>query len=73
MNFIQFHELMFAKTLEITCISTYAMFQTIFQSGESTAESEQHLPSIRKYDKINQLLHNLEIEENQDNDSAFSF
>lgn len=52
-------------SIEASFLCAYAMFQTIFKVGETNDESEQYLPHQQqggnhKYEKIEELLENLE-------------
>ncbi|EAX96281.1 hypothetical protein TVAG_324550 [Trichomonas vaginalis G3] len=52
-----FRESILSETLEISFIGAYALFQTIFQTGESKDESARLLPqAVNRYDKIDELL-----------------
>ena len=52
-----FRESLFCQTLEITFVGAYALFQTVFQAGETKDESARLLPQkVRRYDKIDELL-----------------
>ena len=52
-----FRESLYCQTLELTFIGGYALFQAIFQAGESQDESARLLPQkVRRYDKIDELL-----------------
>lgn len=53
-------------SIEASFLVAYAMFQTIFKVGQTNDESEQYLPHQQqqegnhKYEKIEELLENLE-------------
>lgn len=52
-----FRESFLSESLEITFIGAYALFQTIFQTGESKDESARLSPqSVNRFDKIDELL-----------------
>ena len=52
-----FRESLFCQTLEISFIGGYALFQTVFQAGETQDESARLLPQkVKRYEKIDELL-----------------
>ncbi|OHS96308.1 hypothetical protein TRFO_37524 [Tritrichomonas foetus] len=61
-SYENFADSFLSYSMEISFLAAYAMFQAIFQAGESSDESEQHLPHQQtniRYEKIEELLESL--------------